>query len=172
MNLTQLADDLKSGAITIAEWEAAMRDMLREQYIAAMELAKGGREFVTQSDWGYMGSALKKQYEYLGNFANDIASNPDKWLNGRLNARMGLYQESGYAALQDFTRRERIEQGFDEEARILGEAEHCPGCLEQAGKGWQPIGTLDPIGAEECLTRCKCVFDYRRSAVSLASTSV
>lgn len=172
MNLEQLAEALRSGQITLAQWEASMRDMLREQFTAAMELAKGGRENITQSDWGYMGSALKKQYEYLSNFANDISANPDKWMNGRLNARMDLYYESGYAALEDFRKREFIEQGFDEERRVLGDADHCPGCLEQAGRDWQPIGTLDPIGAEECVTKCKCNFEYRRSAVSLASTSI
>lgn len=172
MDLKQLADALKDGTLTIPEWEAAMRDMLRREFTAAMELAKGGRENITQSDWGYMGAQLKKQYEFLGNFAKDIAANPDKWMSGRLDARMSLYGESGYGALQDFRRREFIEQGFDEEMRVLGDAEHCPGCLEQSGKGWQPIGTLDPIGAEECLTRCKCVFEYRRSAVSLSSTSI
>lgn len=163
MNISQLADSLRTGQISLGEWEAAMRDMLREQYITAMELAKGGREFVTPSDWGYVGSALKKQYGYLSNFAQEIAANPSAWMNGRLNARMNLYAESGYAALEDFIRREHIEQGFDEERRLLGEADHCPGCLEQAAQGWQPIGTLDPIGAEECVTHCKCEFDYRKT---------
>lgn len=172
MTLSELAESLRSGAITLPEWEAAMRDMLREQYIAAMELAKGGRENVTQADWGYVGSELKKQYGYLSNFANDIRTNPEAWMNGRLDARMNLYSESGYAALENFIRREHIEQGYDEERRVLGAADHCPGCLEQAGKDWQPIGTLDPIGAEECLTNCKCEFEFRKSAVSLASTSI
>lgn len=164
MNLKELADALKEGRINLAEWQAAMRDYLRVQYTAAMELAKGGREFITQSDWGYMGSALKKQYAYLDNFKNDIMNNPDQWLNGRLDARMGLYRESSYSAYEDFNRREYINNGYDEEIRLLGQADHCPGCLEQAAKGWQPIGTLDPIGAEECVTNCRCEFDYRRSA--------
>jgi hypothetical protein len=163
MDLEKLAADLKAGNITLAEWESAMRDYLRQQYEAAMVLVKGGRDNITQSDWGYEGSLLKKQYAFLNNFANDIAKNPESWMNGRLNNRMNLYKESAYSALEDMNRREHAQNGFDEERRVLGEADHCPGCLEQAGQGWQPIGTLDPIGAEECVTNCKCEFEYRRS---------
>ncbi|HEY6021351.1 MAG TPA: hypothetical protein VIY48_16040, partial [Candidatus Paceibacterota bacterium] len=53
--------------------------------------------------------------------------------------------------------------GYEEERRVLEPgADHCEGCEEQAAQGWQPIGTLDPIGDEECMTRCKCEFEYRR----------
>jgi len=40
---------------------------------------------------------------------------------------------------------------------------NCNGCLEQAGLGWQPIGTLDEIGAEECGNNCRCEYEYRNS---------
>jgi hypothetical protein len=51
---------------------------------------------------------------------------------------------------------------MDEERRVLGVADHCPGCLEQAGLGWQPIGTLDEIGTEECGNNCRCEYEYRK----------
>jgi hypothetical protein len=40
---------------------------------------------------------------------------------------------------------------------------NCNGCLEQAGLGWQPIGTLDEIGAEECNQNCRCEFEYQKA---------
>lgn len=164
MNLAELATALKEGRISIGEWESAMRDYLRSQFTAAMELSKGGRNFITQSDWGYMGSALKKQYAFLGGFAKDIANNPTAWLNGRLDARMGLYKESAYAALEDFRRREAEAQGYDEEMRLLGATDkHCDDCLAVEGR-WEPIGTLPAIGDSVCITNCKCEFKYRRSA--------
>jgi hypothetical protein len=163
MDLQTLADNLKATG-DIAAWEAGMRQYLREQYEAAMTLVKGGRDNITQADWGYEGSLLKKQYQYLSNFANDIAKNPDAWLNtNRLNARMDLYKESAYSAMEDMRRREYTEAGYTEERRLLHAAESCPGCLSQAGLGWQPIGSLDPIGAEECVTNCKCEFDFRKA---------
>jgi len=73
-----LAAQLKGGLITLPEWEAGVRDWIREEYNQAMILQCGGREFVTQADWGYTGSAIKKQYNYLDGFAADIQSDPDK----------------------------------------------------------------------------------------------
>jgi len=40
---------------------------------------------------------------------------------------------------------------------------NCNGCLEQASLGWQPIGTLDDIGDEECNMNCLCNFEYRKA---------
>jgi hypothetical protein len=166
MDLAELAEALRSGQIDIAQWEVQMQNYLRAQYRVAMELTKGGSQNITQSDWGYEGSALKKQYEFLNNFAKDIANNPDAWMSGRLDARMGLYKESAYAALEDFQRRDTIDRGFTEERRVLGIADHCPDCLEvgvEPGSdgGWAPIGTLPAIGDSVCIVKCKCEFEYR-----------
>jgi len=171
MNLEQLAADLKAGNITLAEWEAGMRQYLREQYEAAMILAKGGRDFITQSDWGFVGAQAKKQYQYLDGFAAEITANPTAWLTGgRLQARVGLYAQVGYTALEEDIAREKLKAGFTEERRVLGpvRTEHCedtanrPGCVELAAKGWQPIGTLPPIGEASCWSNCKCSFEYRK----------
>jgi hypothetical protein len=173
MNLEQLAADLKAGNITIAEWEAGMRQYLREQYEAAMILAKGGRGNITQSDWGYDGAALKKQYQYLSNFANEIKANPEKWLAGtRLDARMDLYKDSAYAALEDFRAREALQVGATHEKNELGDADHCPGCYEAQGAGIVPIGTLVPVGARDCMVRCKCTMHYYRQEADGSYTEV
>jgi len=163
VNWDQLAQALKEGLISLGEWTSQMRALIVQEQDTAMMLIKGGREFVTFADWGYVGSEVKKQYAFLDNFAKDIADNPQKWLTGRLDNRMNLYRESGYAALERFERREKINDGFTEERRVLGAADHCTGCLAQASLGWQPIGTLDEIGAEECSQNCKCEFEYRKA---------
>ena len=171
MNVAILASQLKSGAISLPEWQAAMREGLRSDYVDAMSLTRGGRELVTQADWGYTGSAIKKQYAYLDQFAKDIESDPAKWKTGRLDNRMKLYNQSGYSALEDFRARDVKIAGWTEERRVLGIAESCsgegavPGCIELAGMGWRPIGTLPPIGAALCSQNCKCHFEYRRPKV-------
>jgi len=162
MTLAELAEELRSGAITVSQWETSMRDFLRSEYETALILAKGGRENVTFSDWGYEGSLLKKQYQYLSNFAKEISANPTAWMSGRLDARMNMYGNSAYGALEDFQRREAEAQGYDEEIRHLTPAEHCPDCLD-AAEHWEPIGTLPPIGDSVCLVNCKCVFEFRKT---------
>lgn len=55
-------------------------------------------------------------------------------------------------------------RGYVEERSVLGIADHCDGCLAEAGKGWRPIGTLLPIGGRDCKARCRCHFEYRSPA--------
>ena len=161
MTLAELAEELRSGAITVSQWETSMRDFLRSEYETALILAKGGRENVTFSDWGYEGSLLKKQYQYLSNFAKEISANPTAWMSGRLDARMGLYGESAYTVLEDFRRREAEAQGYTEEIRHLHATESCPDCIA-AGEHWEPIGTLPVIGDSVCIVNCKCDFGFRK----------
>jgi hypothetical protein len=164
MSYSQLATDLRAGAISLADWQQGMRSLISMSQETGILTANGGVEFMTQSDWSYLTDQINKQYEYLDKFASDIEANPTKWLNGRLDNRMRLYQESAYSAYQNDLRREAKLNGMDEERRVLGAADHCPGCLEQSSLGWQPIGTLDEIGDEECNQNCHCEFEYRNSA--------
>jgi hypothetical protein len=64
--------------------------------------------------------------------------------------------------------RRRDHQGFggQQERRFLHAAEHCPDCVDVAGRGWVPIGTLPRIGDSQCRTRCRCTFSYRASGAS------
>lgn len=162
MNLQLLAERLIAGQISVAEWQAAMREFIRTIHRQAAIVAMGGAENVTFSVWGYVGHLVKNQYRYLDGFAQDIINNPDAWLNGRLLVRMRLYERAEWGAFEELIRRHRIEQGFTEEMRELGVADHCDDCLQWAGK-WAPIGTLPRIGESVCRNNCHCVFKYRTS---------
>jgi hypothetical protein len=166
MTLDELAEKLKNGSITIAEWESSMRDFLRKEYETTLILAKGGRENITQSDWGYEGSLLKKQYAYLSDFAKEISANPTAWMNGRLNVRMNMYGESAYSALEDFRSREYAAQGCDEEENELGGSDNnCDGCLTETGRGRVAIGSLVPVGSRDCIVNCRCTIRFYRQGV-------
>ena len=158
-----LANDLKNGIITLGEWQQGMRQLITMGHETSMLLANGGIEFMTQSDYLFLRDQIQKQFGYLDGFAKDISDNPDKWLNGRLDNRMRLYQESAYSAYQNDLRREAQLSGMDEERRVLGAADHCESCLDYAALGWQPIGTLPEIGDSDCRTNCRCEFEYRNS---------
>jgi hypothetical protein len=46
-------------------------------------------------------------------------------------------------------------------AKPLGQHDACETCLGESARGWQPIGTLLPIGDSECLgIRCDCFYEY------------
>lgn len=165
MNLESLAEQLKSGSISLAEWETEMRAVIREELTAAMILSKGGRDQITPSDWGFLGSQAKKQYEKLDTFAQDILNDPITWLNGRrLNARMDLYGQLGYAALEEDLQREAKKSGFTEERNVLEQRDegNCDGCLKETARGWVPIGELVPVGSRDCVTNDRCSTEYRR----------
>jgi hypothetical protein len=75
-----------------------------------------------------------------------------------------MYADAANGTYEEMIRRDNIIAGMDEEIRDLeaNDGNNCDGCLDQAGH-WEPIGTLDKIGAEECATRCRCTFRFRNS---------
>lgn len=117
---------------------------------------------MTQAAWGYEGYLVKLQYQFLDGFAQDIINNPAYWLNGRLLERMRLYEQAAWGSLEQIYRWKMKNEGWTEEKRVLGVADHCEGCLTQASKGYQPIGSLPPIGSQQCVTKCHCIFVYRK----------
>jgi hypothetical protein len=139
-----------------------MMEQIKLAHTASAAAARGGWAQMSQSDWGAAGRMIRDQYDYLRNFADQIASG-QQLLNGNALVRADLYADAARGTFEQMRRRyEQQQNGMQEERRVLGEADHCEGCLAQAELGWQPIGTLDPIGAEECITRCHCTFFYRK----------
>jgi hypothetical protein len=160
--LPDLADQLVSGQIGVPEWQMQMKEFIRVIHREAAVIACGGVENMTQAAWGYEGYLVKLQYQYLDQFAADILANPAAWRNGRLLVRMELYQKAEWGTFEQMLKFLKRQEGWTEEARMLGTADHCPGCLEQASLKWQPIGTLEWIGSQQCSTNCHCVFHYRK----------
>jgi hypothetical protein len=159
-NIDDLSRALINNEITLAQWQAGMSAEIKNAHLAASALERGGWAQMTQSDYGAVGGKLKRQYQYLRNFAEEIASGKQK-LNGNLLRRARMYVDAARGTGQDTARRVAAGNGLTEEIRILGKAEHCPDCLTYAGWGWRPIGTLPPIGASVCRTNCHCHFEYR-----------
>lgn len=165
MTFDSLAEQLKSGSIALSDWEGSMRDLIRSELIVAMELAKGGRQFVSQSDWGFVGTQAKEQYAKLAQFAQDIQGDPAHWLNGRrMNQRADLYGQLGYAKLEEDLKREAEKAGFTEQRNILEARDegNCDGCLAETARDWHAIGTGTPIGERNCVTNDRCHYEYRK----------
>lgn len=82
-------------------------------------------------------------------------------------ARAEKYGDAPYGAAQTIARQTMINgQIFDQERRVHGLVvdDMCGTCRDQVGKGWQPIGSLLPIGHSECMGNCHCYFEFRNGA--------
>jgi hypothetical protein len=170
--MNSLTDQLIAEQISLAEWQIGMMEEIKTAHTAAAAAASGGWAQMSQSDWGAAGRMIRDQYDYLRNFANEIASGKQR-LDGTARVRTDLYAQAARGTFEEMRRRyERLKDGMEEEARELGEADHCSsdddpsgereGCLELAALGWQPIGTLPRIGQSVCITRCHCRFVFRK----------
>ena len=108
-----------------------------------------------------------EEWRSQADFARDMKQElleEDKKPDGTLLVRVGLYATAGWAMWQGLRGIEAPILGAVEEERILGAADHCPDCLDEAAKGRQPIGTLRRIGDSICLSNCHCTFIYYDAA--------
>lgn len=154
---------LAEGRISLADWEREMRRQIRDAHATAHAMARGGWKRMTPSDWGRVGAAVREQYKYLSAFAAGIETGAVPRTKA-LAARARLYAEAARRSHFETERWLMANRGYVEERSVLGIADHCDGCLAEAGKGWRPIGTLLPIGGRDCKARCRCWFEYRSPA--------
>jgi hypothetical protein len=160
VKIRDISQRLIDGDITLADWQGQTASMLKTLHVAMGVAAVGGFDQASQADFGYMGSLIKKQYQFLAKFAQDIASGKQA-LDGSLLSRAELYAQYGRAIFEDMVGREAANGGATQEQSNLGAADHCGDCVTEAAKGWQPIGTLIPIGERQCLANCHCSMEYK-----------
>jgi hypothetical protein len=67
-------EKLAEGARTLQQWTADQRQALKTAYIDQYVMGRGGRQQMTQSDWGRLGQMLRSQYSYLNGFSADLAA--------------------------------------------------------------------------------------------------
>lgn len=155
-----LALQLQGGQISAQEWYDGMRQRLKIIHGLEASVAKGGWAQMTPSDWGAVGAITKQQYKYLNNFTLQILDGTQP-LDGRFIVRAGMYADASRGTAEDMLRRQAAINGYTEERRVLGVADHCQDCVDAANQGWRPIGTLPRIGDSVCRTNCHCTFEYR-----------
>ena len=160
--ISDLTEQLRDRTITLGQWERAMREELKHLHIYSATMAKGGTMQLSQADYGRIGRELRDQYEYLRQFADDIASGKQA-IDGRLAARAKLYAQSGRVSYHATERAEMQVRGYDLEENVLAAAEHCSGCLAETARGPVPIGSLVPIGQRPCRTNDRCRIRYSNS---------
>jgi hypothetical protein len=157
-DLSDLTQQLQNGQIDLGYWQITMREDLRKQYALQLIKASGGKASeVDPDDWLRLGNQLKEQYEYLENFAHQIADGTAQ--EGMLTNRAAMYADSSREAYwRQYTKGydlpaypgdgsscygltrcgcSWIDNGDGTFTWELGETEHCDQCLQHSEE-WNP----------------------------------
>jgi hypothetical protein len=157
--IMSLSSALREGSINVQQWQAGMKDALKDLHLVSGALARGGWAQMSQADYGRVGNQLRFQYERLAKFAQQIERGLP--FDGRFIRRTQLYAQSGRVSYTAALRQEMALRGYTEEQSVLAAADHCSECVAEADKGWVKIGTLINIGERICKSNCRCHLEFR-----------
>jgi hypothetical protein len=159
-----LARRLQAGTLDLATWQRDMAAEIKASHLAAAMVAHGGKPAMSKSDYGWTGRRIRTEYDYLRNFARQVASG-EQPLTDQIVARAALYGQAGRATYEGMRERDALGRGEDEERNVLGPADHCTDCVGASAQEWGPPGTLVPIGRRQCKVNCHCRIERRASGL-------
>lgn len=166
--MTAASQRLLAGEMSVGAWQAEMQATIKLAHTSAAIIAHGGADQMTPARWGAVGRAVKDEYQYLREFAQQITDGRQP-LNGRLTARAAQYGQAARGQFERIRRRDQRERGYTQERNVLAPAEHCTGCKAQTARGWVEIGTLVPVGRRQCRGNCRCRLEFRREPQEAAA---
>ena len=115
-----------------------------------------------------LGFGLKDAIDRLGKMEGELSGlNPPG--EAEIARRVSQYGQSSYTVWQEVRRHSHVRVVDDEEAPLFTHEQnildafverHCSECPELSDLGWQPIGTLPPIGLRECGSNDRCHFEF------------
>jgi len=159
-----LAGALYAKDVTLGQWQGDMRAQIKGEYVRQYLLGRGGRDQMTQADWGSIGGMLARQYRFLDRCATDVATG--ELSEAQIAARSELYLRSAKQAFEKANGRARTS---DTQVRwIKTAAESCSDCVDYAAMDWQPIvddpfgGAVPRDGSTICKMGCQCHREYKR----------
>lgn len=147
-----LAARVADGLITADAWHKEMRDELKGEYIRQYLLGRGGRNQMTQVDWGSVGGSLAEQYRWLNRFADQVAGG--NLTEGQIKVR-SLADLAGIVGERPF-------QDVRRAAMYVNSAREAFFRAQSRARGFEPsdLPYMPADGATICLTRCNCSWDY------------
>lgn len=159
-----LTRQVAAGELSVAEWQTRFMAEAKQAHVAAGVAMRGGTQQMSQADYGAIGQRVRGEYAYVRRFAADLAAGT--MTPAQAEARAELYGHAARMTGRAMEGRLARQRGAVEERRILAVADHCATCLSEAARGWQPIGTLRPIGDTECRSNDRCHLEYRTAPES------
>lgn len=158
--LSEIGDRLISGNLELADWENEVAKTLKTLHINAYTLGKGGIERLTQRDYGTVGAKIKKEYVYLRNFTNDIATG--EMSIAQFKNRLRMYADSAFGTYQKGRIISHKSDGFNWYRNIRNASESCNECISISAKGWGRTGTYPDIGARTCKGDDRCNWEFAK----------
>lgn len=150
-----LVHRLAAGDISSQQWVLEMRKQIKTTYIDEYVLARGGRQNMTQRDWGIIGHMTRDQYGYLSKLEQDLRDG--KLSEAQASARARMYIESGTQAYE----RGRSEglgmprlPAYPGDGQTICRANcRCNWHIEDVGNAWSCTWTLGHAEhCEDCVT--------------------
>lgn len=139
-SVEELGHMLARGELSVADWQTLMREQIREEYIVQYTLGRGGPGMLDAHDYGVIGRDLRDQYQYLDNFAADVAAG--NLSEAQLVARSDLYMN---AASEAYSQASTTAAGVPELPAHPGDGTtqcHCittPEVPVLTRRGWVPM---------------------------------
>lgn len=157
-NVASLAHDLSAGKITSDEWLLAMRQTVKSTFVDQYVLGRGGRNMMSQRDWGRVGQMIRVQYDYLQKFYHDVVKKD--LTEAQIAVRAGLYIESSTQAFE----KGRVEDfgivlpEYPADGHQNCKARcRCHWQIEDVGNAWHAYWVLEPsaVHCDTCLGNSK-----------------
>ena len=160
-SVLSLFDDVRTGRITLSQWQGEMQRWISDVHTTAAALGRGGFTRMSVRDLERLAVSLRFHLERLSAFTEQMQSR-EILLAGKAQMRAGQYIHAARGVYFQFEKIRFQERGFKQERNILAPIErHCAECPGESTKGWVKIGDLTPIGARICIMNCQCGIEYR-----------
>lgn len=141
----------------LADLADFIRTEVKNVHLQAAMLGRGGRGMMTQSDWGKVGSILKREYGFINNLIDDFYYGTITV--GQLRARLQAYSNKANYTYHLMRAKAQKGAGRVRYMRVLNAKESCPTCPPKAGK-WGDFESLElglpADGNDACGSFCKC----------------
>jgi len=146
-----VANLLIDGALNVGDWHQRMRDLIKSTYISEYMAGRGGLNQMTPRDWGILGYDIRDQYQYLDNFAQQIANG--ELTPGEIRRRASMYisgahqmYERGKTEARGMPRLPAYPADGNQECLTN---DRCTWKIVRTPSGWDASWLLDP-NAEHC----------------------
>jgi hypothetical protein len=105
-----------------------------------------------------------EQGAFLDRFEADARA--ERMTPAQFAARAEQYAGAAWGPNLNARRAKVLRSGkYREERRVhakpMGAHEPCATCEAESAKGWQPVGSLLPLGDAECRGNCDCFYEFK-----------